>query len=62
MVRVTPPPHQPVPFPAAGVDLPDAELFILLIDEAEAPTEETLTHAADHFLMVLRMRGHLEAS
>jgi hypothetical protein len=39
-----------------------AELFILLIDEAEAPTEETLIHAADHFLMVLRMRGHLEAS
>jgi len=37
------------------------ELFVLLVDEAEAPSEETLIHAADHFLMVLRMRGHLEA-
>jgi hypothetical protein len=36
-----------------------AELFVLLVDEAEAPTEETLIHAADHFLMVLRMRGYL---
>ena len=37
------------------------ELFILLVDEAESPGEETLIRAADHFLMVLRMRGHLEA-
>jgi hypothetical protein len=36
-----------------------AELFVLLVDEVEATTEETLIHAADHFLMVLRMRGHL---
>src|SRR4051812_19429777 len=35
------------------------ELYVLLVDELDAPSADVLTHAADQFLNVLRVRGML---
>ena len=35
------------------------DLFVLLLDEQEEPTPERMERAADHFLSVLRARGHI---